>query len=262
MKTDERIEKVFNALGKDPALRSYVQLRGGEAILDVVGLGVNPMWHTGHQSSHHFPDFDEAVEEVLHMVTDGGWEAVDSHTWGTSVTGRSKLTQCMDLARGDPERQRANQHTYPNTSAWFTYRDNTCDYACMATEYLFWLVTTVVGQQASRCNQGEWALCNREDVRVRDHCGYALVTGVSGAVQPITLAVTGLYAGPPACATDAQASNGSPSDPSKFSPTQAPSGSPTPAPRQETHAKTDANMASKCSSLVIVASVVVAAISR
>ena len=39
--------------------------------------------------------------------------------------------------------------SYPN-SAWYTYFDRTCNYACMATEYIYWGVSSWVGALVGR----------------------------------------------------------------------------------------------------------------
>lgn len=176
--------EVFQAINADPALRPYLPELNEQAAKDLIGVhgsGVNPLWHSGHGKVGHSEQFDEAVEEILHMVTDAGWEVADPQTFNTAQGSGSQLTKCLDLAKGD----------------WFTYDDDSCDYACHATEYLFWLVTTVT--TGGRCNNGEWALCTADDVKSRDPCGYALVTGVHGDIQPITRPANGHYRGPPTC---------------------------------------------------------------
>ena len=50
----------------------------------------------------------------------------------------------MDKARGGQFTEIPNQ--YPS-SAWYTYDDETCDYKCMSTEYIYWALTSILGGQ-------------------------------------------------------------------------------------------------------------------
>ena len=56
----------------------------------------------------------------------------------------SRLTDAMDLARGG--RFVRVPRTYPE-GAWYHYDDRTCDYGCMAAEYLYWALTSKLGAQ-------------------------------------------------------------------------------------------------------------------
>jgi len=48
----------------------------------------------------------------------------------------------MDIARGGYFDGPANP--YPE-GAWYTYDDETCDYGCMLTEYIYWATVTALG---------------------------------------------------------------------------------------------------------------------
>jgi hypothetical protein len=70
-------------------------------------------------------------------------------------------------------------NTYPE-GAWYTYDDQTCDYECMATEYLYWALTSMLGAQQApdRCTEisREWRLCTREQVEAQDPAVFELLT--------------------------------------------------------------------------------------
>lgn len=86
--------------------------------------------------------FDAALEEVLHLVSNG-W--VEAHPEALGYRPGSRLTDAMDLARGG--RFRRLPRAYPE-GAWYHYDDRTCDYECMAAEYLYWALTSHLGGQA------------------------------------------------------------------------------------------------------------------
>ena len=76
--------------------------------------------------------FDASLEEVLHLITHVGYSSAYPGVFGE--TSGSELTQAMDVARG------GHFETVPASyppDAWYTYDDRTCDYSCMATEYIY-----------------------------------------------------------------------------------------------------------------------------
>ena len=87
-------------------------------------------------------DRDATLEEVLHLVTDLGWDEAFPEVWGERRG--STLADAMDLARGGYYQEVPQQ--YPD-GAWFTYYDDTSDYATQITEYLYWATTTYLGGQ-------------------------------------------------------------------------------------------------------------------
>lgn len=120
--------------------------------------------------------FDATLEEVLHLVTDVGWAAVWPGLFGTHPG--SALCDALDLARGG--RFERVPRRYP-AKAWFHYDDRTCDYGCMATEYLYWGLTSLLGAQdfPGRCEEiaHEWEPCTPEAFRATDRALAALLTG-------------------------------------------------------------------------------------
>ena len=128
-----------------------------------------PVWHTNGQTGQ----FDAALEEVWHVITYSGYSDAYPEIFGENAG--TALTSAMDIARGGnftsiPE-------NYPN-NAWYTYDDETCDYKCMATEYIYWGMTSILGAQENRLNEisQEWDLNTRTLVENIDTSIYALLT--------------------------------------------------------------------------------------
>ena len=118
--------------------------------------------------------FDATIEEVLHLVSNG-WEAVHPEAFGYGPG--SRLTDAMDRARGG--RHLRVPRRYPE-EAWYHYDDRTCDYQCMAAEYLYWALTTLNGGQdypgrASEISD-EWECTTPEELAEMDPVVYELLT--------------------------------------------------------------------------------------
>ncbi len=108
--------------------------------------------------------FDAAIEEVWHMVTDNGFGVAYPEVFGTEPG--TALTDAMDIARGGAFDGPPDE--YPE-GAWYTYDDVTCDYGCMASEYIYWVYTSMIGAQdlPGRLEQigHEWPLNTPEKLR-------------------------------------------------------------------------------------------------
>lgn len=112
-------------------------------------------------------EFDATLEEVLHLITAHGWANVYPATWGERRG--TEVAECLDRARGGhfvevPRR-------YP-AEAWFSYDDETCEYQCMVTEYVYWALTSLLGAQQDprRCSEikVEWRPCTPEAIQEQD----------------------------------------------------------------------------------------------
>ena len=125
-----------------------------------------PTWESEMDASTQ-PFFDASFEEVLHLVNFAGQSEVYPEAFGTG--SGTTLTDAMDTARGGHFEDIPD--TYPE-QGWYHYDDWTCDYGCMATEYLYWAHTSLMGAQAAdeRCEwiSSEWELCTPEQVRETD----------------------------------------------------------------------------------------------
>ena len=119
--------------------------------------------------------FDAALEEVLHLITTAGYAQVYPAAFGAQAG--TLLTDAMDLARGGRFQRIPNP--YPE-GAWYHYDDATCDYRCMAVEYFYWALTTLLGAQAepARCREinREWTLCTAMALEEGDPAVHALLT--------------------------------------------------------------------------------------
>lgn len=158
----ETEEEIQSLMDKIPEGGAYQDLYASE-----VEIGDNEKLTNGR--------FDGALEEVLHLITHVGFAGVYPAVFG-EATG-TVLGDAMDVARGG--QFTTIPASYP-AGAWYTYDDATCNYSCMATEYLYWSLTSILGAQdgAGRLQeiQHEWKLNTRELVQQRDTLVYALLT--------------------------------------------------------------------------------------
>lgn len=117
--------------------------------------------------------FDAALEEVLHIITHGGYAGVYPDVFGE--TQGSEIANAMDLARGGQFTSVPN--SYP-ADAWYTYDDTTCTYDCQVVEYTYWALTSILGAQANRLNEigQEWRLNTRAKVQETDAAIFEILT--------------------------------------------------------------------------------------
>ncbi|MBL6924728.1 MAG: hypothetical protein ISR43_01050 [Acidimicrobiia bacterium] len=113
-------------------------------------------------------EFDFALEEIHHLIYNYGW--VPNHREVLSDSRASDLTDAMDLARGGHFGQIPDE--YP-AAAWYHYFDDSCEYSCMVSEYIYWANTTLMGAQQQvpgRCDEiaEEWEPCTPTQLRAVD----------------------------------------------------------------------------------------------
>ena len=128
---------------------------------------------------------DAALEEIWHLLCDAGWGVAYPDTFAP-VPG-SAIGNCMDKARGGRFMEIPTggpKAGYPE-EAWYHYDDETCDYGCMAVEYMYWGTTSILGSQEfnylNRPASGEgpsreWGAYTPELMRTLDPCLYGLLT--------------------------------------------------------------------------------------
>ena len=158
-------------ISSNAALYMWKQ-EGQQGSINAQDLGADesvPAWHNNGHTSR----FDAALEEIWHVITHSGFANAYPDAFGEDAG--TSLTNAMDIARGG--RFQSVPSPYPG-GAWYTYDDQTCDYGCMATEYIYWAMTSVLGAQENRAGeiQQEWKLNTKAKVQQMDTAIYQLMT--------------------------------------------------------------------------------------
>lgn len=145
-----------------------IDLPSGREGQDLGNDETHPEWHATKTGA-----FDAALEEVWHLVTHTGYAKAYPDVFG-EMAGTT-LTKAMDKARGGQFTSIPNP--YPQ-QAWYTYDDQTCNYDCMATEYIYWATTSLLGAQSNRLEEirQEWTLNTKAKLESGDPDIYALLT--------------------------------------------------------------------------------------
>ena len=168
---DKMLEnKVFMVMWKNENDLDNIEPPSGREGQD---LG-NDETHPNFVSNGRMGEFDASLEEVLHIINSAGHSAAYPNAFGQRVG--SDLANAMDIARG------GQFITIPNlypANAWYSYDDQTCDYAsCQTIEYLYWAITSMLGAQENRLNEidNEWRLNTRQKVEDTDTEIFTLLT--------------------------------------------------------------------------------------
>lgn len=154
-----------------------------EFLQDCMGEETNPNWEQTH-------DFDAALEECLHLVTFAGYARVYPSVFGESAGSTMSDAMDVNIANG-----------------YYHYNDPTCDYECLATEYIYWALTSILGAQEApwRAAQidDEWELPTRALMEANDPMAYSILTHPQWGLA--TVLPDGSYEGTPggsACTGD------------------------------------------------------------
>ena len=112
----------------------------------------------------------------MHTINHRGHVEVYPDAFGLNP-GSSLMTQAMDVARGG--QFMSVPSAYPD-EAWYHYDDTTCDYGCMAIEYIYWAQVSHMGilDDPETCQgiEDEWELCSPDLVQQGDVLVHALLT--------------------------------------------------------------------------------------
>ena len=121
--------------------------------------------------------WDTNLEEIWHIVSIG-WYATYPEFFGGETSESSKLVNAMDTARGG--RFFAIPDKYPD-NAWYSYYDDTCDYACQRHEYFYWITMANIDALdpvlTSKCADSahEWNVCNQSELKKVDALAFDLL---------------------------------------------------------------------------------------
>ena len=127
-------------------------------------------------------EFDGSLEEILHMITKQGYGYAYPKIFGLAEyalkegNDTSKLSSAARIARGGIEDDVRDD--YPE-NAWYRRFDNGCQWECIATEYIYWGLTSLIGanQYTGRGEKifDEWELNTPKKFKSRDKALYALL---------------------------------------------------------------------------------------
>ena len=119
---------------------------------------------------------DASVEEIVHTINHVGHVYLYPDYFDITPNS-SIMSNAMDIARGGQFLTVPN--SYPEES-WYHYDDWTCDYECMAIEYLYWCIVSHMGilDDAQTCAgiDNEWELCTPELFENIDTIMFDLIT--------------------------------------------------------------------------------------
>lgn len=120
--------------------------------------------------------YDASVEEIMHTINAVGHVVVYPEAFQLAPNS-SLLTDAMDIARGGQFEDVPSE--YPQAS-WYHYDDQTCDYECMAIEYMYWAQVAWMGllNDDSICSgiSNEWELCTPQSFQETDTSMHAVIT--------------------------------------------------------------------------------------
>jgi hypothetical protein len=135
---------------------------------------------------------DAALEEIMHVISGNGIAAVYPEDFSDcrenfSNGKSSKMQLLMDKARGG-KWDGPPSGGYPD-SAIYHYDDETCDYGCMATEYFYWALTSLLDGQDQRAeeNMVEWEASTRSQLMEKDRGMYDLLIGGTTKMKLLSL---------------------------------------------------------------------------
>ena len=160
---------IFNREGS-PAENEFFENYRGEGVGAVLyGTEIDPE-RPGYWGA------DATIEEIMHTINHVGHREVYPAAFGIEPNA-SLLTAAMDVARGG--QFIVHPGTYPE-EAWYHYDDVTCDYECMAIEYLYWAQVSNMGilndPQTCQGIANEWEPCSPELLESMDTLVHALIT--------------------------------------------------------------------------------------
>ena len=168
-----------------PGYKNFEDNYRGQGVSAVLYAEEVDPTQTGHWGS------DATVEEIMHTINHRGHANIYPDAFGFQPDS-SLLSSAMDEARGG--QFIAHPSSYPE-DAWYHYDDETCDYGCMAIEYIYWAQVSNMGilNDTATCDgiTNEWEPCSKELLESMDVQVFALIT--DGQYLLPQLAPDGIY---------------------------------------------------------------------
>jgi len=134
---------------------------------------------------------DTSIEEIFHVISQKGLSTAYPKAFGecipSSLAGRSALQIGMDKARGGYFLDAPDN--YPDGAIYHYYED-TCEYDCQGTEFIYLALTSILGGQDKQSynNDWEWEASTKALVQQKLPDTYKLLT--DGAVTSMKLLTT------------------------------------------------------------------------
>ena len=166
------IVPMFNSEDPDdsPALDDFSNNYRGNGVSAVLFADEVDPSQPGHWGS------DATVEEIMHTINHIGHVYVYPDAFSLQPDS-SLLSDAMDESRGG--QFQSPPDNYPE-DAWYHYDDTTCDYECMAIEYIYWAQVSnmEILNDTKTCDgiANEWEPCSKELLERMDVLIYALIT--------------------------------------------------------------------------------------
>ena len=163
---------LFSAEGSSVENTFFVNYNGDGVSAVLYNNEIDPT-QTGHWGD------DATVEEIMHTINHVGHTNVYPSAFSMGPNS-SLISAAMDVARGGQFMTIPNP--YP-AAAWYHYDDWTCDYECMAIEYIYWALVSYMGilddPQTASGIANEWEPYNAALLQSMDVLMYALITDPS-----------------------------------------------------------------------------------
>lgn len=158
------------AADNNVAMNTFFNTYEGDGVAAVLWQAEIDPTQTGHWGD------DATVEEIMHTINAVGHVNIYPQAFSLEPNS-SLLSAAMDVARGG--QFMSIPSPYPS-EAWYHYDDFTCDYQCMAIEYIYWMQVTNMGilDDPQTCNgiANEWEPCSQSLLQTIDLLGYDLIT--------------------------------------------------------------------------------------
>jgi len=167
--SENALMPIFSSEGSS-AENTFFNNYNGDGVSAVLYKNEIDPTQTGHWGD------DASVEEIMHTINHVGHTNVYPAAFSMQANS-SLMSSAMDVARGGQFMTIPNP--YP-AAAWYHYDDWTCDYECMAIEYIYWALVSYMGilddAQTAQGIANEWEPYNATLLQSMDVLMYALIT--------------------------------------------------------------------------------------